>query len=113
MGEKKSAWEEEFAFILRVCRTTARNATGQKPFALTYGVDSMAQIETEILNFQIDTFDEEVKNNEMKIKLNLIDKKTTGALTQLASQNEKWRGTTQKSSCKSFIMGSLVLRRRF
>ncbi|VFQ81983.1 unnamed protein product, partial [Cuscuta campestris] len=37
--EYKSAWVEELPYILRTYRTTPRKATGEMPFALTYGFE--------------------------------------------------------------------------
>ena len=41
LGEKKGKWAEELPFALWADRTTSKNATGQTPFSLVFGIEAM------------------------------------------------------------------------
>ncbi|KAI3732605.1 hypothetical protein L1987_63811 [Smallanthus sonchifolius] len=45
LGAKKGKWAEELSFALCVDRTTSKNATGQTPFSLVFGTESMIPTE--------------------------------------------------------------------
>lgn len=76
-------------FVLWAYKTTARNATGETPFSLAYGVEAVVPIETEIPTFQVDAFDEADNDKAMRLELDLIDEKRAEAFRRLAAQKRK------------------------
>ena len=114
LEDKKGAWADELPFVLWAYRTTARNATGETPFSLAYGVEAVVPIETEIPTFRVDTFDEADNNEAMRLELDLIDEKRAEAFRRLAAQKRKVeRYYNSKIKRRTFAVGSLVLRRVF
>ena len=87
--KRKGAWAEELPMVLWAYRTTARNATGETPFALAFGVEAVVPVETKLLTFRIEKFEETANDEAMRLELDLIDKKKADALTRLAAQKRK------------------------
>ena len=85
----KGSWTEELPFVLWAYRTTARNATGETPFSLAYGIDAIVPAETEIPTFWVETFNEENNDEAMRLELDLIKEKRSEALTRLTPQKRK------------------------
>ena len=114
LEEKKGAWADELPFVLWAYRTTVRNATGETPFSLAYGVEAVVPIETELPTFRIKTFNEEGNDEALRAELDLIDEKRANALTRLAAQKRKVeRHFNSKVKLRGFADGSLVLRKVF
>ena len=93
---------------------TARNATGETPFSLAYGIEAVVPIETEIPTFRVEAFNEENNDNDIFLELDLIDQKRSEALNRLAAQKRKVKKYyNSKIKRRTFAVGSLVLRRVF
>ena len=73
-------------FILWAYRTTVRNATGEAPFSLAFGIEAVVPVETEVPTYRVDTFDEKENDEAMRLKMDLIDEKRSKALTRLDAQ---------------------------
>ncbi|VFQ84394.1 unnamed protein product [Cuscuta campestris] len=71
--ECTNAWVEELPYILRTYRTTLRKATGETPFALTYGFEARAPAETSLLSYRVEMFDAQENEESLRAELHLID----------------------------------------
>ncbi|VFQ66160.1 unnamed protein product [Cuscuta campestris] len=73
--ECKRAWLEELPYILWTYRTTPRKATGETPFALTYGFEARALAKTSLLSYRVETFDVHENEESLRAELHLIDER--------------------------------------
>ncbi|VFQ93639.1 unnamed protein product [Cuscuta campestris] len=73
--ECKSAWVEELPYILWTYRITPRKATGETPFALTYGFEARAPAETSLLSYGVETFDAQENEENLRAEMHLIDER--------------------------------------
>jgi len=85
LEERKGAWAEELPMVLWAYLTTARNATGETPFVLAFGIEAVVPVETKLLTFRIEEFEEATNNEAIRLELDLIDEKRANALTRLAA----------------------------
>ena len=91
-----------------------RNTIGETPFALAFGIEAVVLVETKLLNFRIEEYEEAANDEAIRLELDLIDKKRADALTRLAAQKRKVdKYYNSKVKLRKFADGSLVLRRVF
>ena len=69
----KGIWLEEFPSILWAYRTTARTATGETPFRLTYGSEVVIPAEVGLTSYRVDNHDERKNDEAMRLQLDLVD----------------------------------------
>ena len=89
LEERKGAWADELPMVLWAYRTTARNATGETPFALAFGVEAVVPIEIKLPTLRIEEYDEAANDDAIRLELDLVDEKRADALTRLAAQKRK------------------------
>ena len=73
LDEAKGAWPEELPNVLWAYRTTTRTPTGETPFRLTYGTETVISVEVGITNIKQDMFHKESNDDQLKIILNYLD----------------------------------------
>ena len=114
LEERKGAWADELPMVLWAYRTTARNATGETPFALAFGVEAVVPVETKLPTLRIEEYEEAANDDAIRLELDLIDERRADALTRLAAQKRKVeKYYNSKIKLRKFADGSLVLRRVF
>ncbi|CAL1354098.1 unnamed protein product [Linum trigynum] len=114
LGEAKGNWMEELHMILWAHRTTFKAATGETPFALTYGTDAVIPIETSMPTYQITMFNEESNDAARLMDLELATERRELASIKLAAakvQIAKYYNA--KLVPHNIRLGDQVLRRNF
>ena len=56
-------------------RTTARTATGETPFSMTYGTEAMIPTEVKVPSFRYDSFDEAVNDSLLAAERDTIEER--------------------------------------
>ncbi|VFQ89316.1 unnamed protein product [Cuscuta campestris] len=111
--ECKSAWVEEFPYILWTYRTTPRKATGETPFALTYGFEARAPAETSLLSYRVETFDAQENEGNLRAELHLIDERRERAYIWAENYRRQVKSYhDQRVRPRQFGIGDWVLRKR-
>ena len=58
LEEHKGVWADELPKVLWVYKTTSRTSTGEIPFSLAYGVETMIPVEVGIPSLQRETYNQ-------------------------------------------------------
>ena len=94
--------------------TTARNATGETPFALAFGVEAVVPVKTKLPTSRIEEFEEAANDKAVRLELDLIDEKRADVLTRLTAQKRKVeKYYNSKVKLRKFTDRNLVFRRVF
>ncbi|VFQ70931.1 unnamed protein product [Cuscuta campestris] len=75
LGKAKKNWLEELPHIIWAYRVTSRRATGETPFALTYGCEARLPIEAKIPTFREAEYNEEENNESHMAELNMVEER--------------------------------------
>ncbi|VFQ70831.1 unnamed protein product [Cuscuta campestris] len=93
--------------------TTARKATGETPFVLTYGFEARAPAETSLLSYRVETFDAQENEENLRAKLHLIDERRERAYIRAENYRRQVKSYhDQRMRPRQFGIGDWVLRRR-
>ncbi|XP_031107639.1 uncharacterized protein LOC116012276 [Ipomoea triloba] len=107
------AWVEELDSILWTYRTTPRRATGETPFALSYGFEARAPAEVMIPSRRMEEYDAEQNEIQQRIDLNFIEEKRETAFCRMENYNRQLKSYHDaKAKPRYFQVGDYVLRRR-
>ena len=55
--------------VLWAYRTTARNATGETPFDLAFGVEAVVPVETKLPTLRIEEYEEAANDDAIRLEL--------------------------------------------
>ena len=80
----KSKWVEELPHVLWTYRTTLRWLTGETPFSMTYGSETMIPLEIGFLTLRTSLFILDNNDNLLEKSLDLIEEGREIAMVQLA-----------------------------
>src|SRR3954471_16380459 len=112
LDDKKGRWAEEIPSILWSYRTTYKEATGETPYRMTYGVEAVIPLEVQMSSLRLEHFDEEKNNEGLRLCLDTIDEVHDMALTKMISQKQaiakKYNSKVKKTS---YQLVDLVLRK--
>ena len=112
LEEAKGKWVEELPSVMWTHRTTRRRSTGETPFALAYGVETVIPLEFGLPTTRTTEFDVEENESSLRMDLNLVEERRDMATIKLASyQHQMKRGYDKNIRPKSFQVGDLVLRK--
>ena len=75
LAKSKGKWVEDLLSILWAYHTTSRISTSEMPFSMVYGTESIIQVEIGIPSFRSSNFDKENNETELRLNLDLLDKK--------------------------------------
>ena len=114
LEKAKGKWAEELPGVLWAYRTTARTATGETPFSLTYGTEAMIPVEYGMPSLRYKWTREEINNINLSYELDLLDAKREQALIRMAAYQQRLAKQYNKHvRIRSFEPGELVLRKFF
>ncbi|XP_012833996.1 PREDICTED: uncharacterized protein LOC105954857 [Erythranthe guttata] len=106
------SWVDELPSVLWSYRTTAKAATGETPFRLTYGTEAVIPVEVAMDTLRIATFDEETNDGALRTRLDeIFDLREAAYLHMERSKNLIKARYDQGVRSRSFQIGDLVLRR--
>ena len=76
LDEKKGNWVEKLNNVIWAYRTTPRTSTGETPFRLTYGMDTVILVEIGSSSYRVSGgIDPEVNNLNTRICLDLLEER--------------------------------------
>ena len=108
----KGIWPDELPSVLWAYRTTARTPTGETPFRLAYGTEAVIPAEVGLTSYRVESYDEDVNKEAMRLQLDLLDEVKATAEQRLARyQNLMARHYNNKVRHRDFRVGDLVLRK--
>ena len=84
LDDAKGRWVEELSHVLWTYRTTTRQLTGERPFAMTYGAEAVIPLEANFPTLRTNSFTSESNDELLGKNLDLIDERREKAMIQLA-----------------------------
>ena len=84
----KEAWPEELQNVLWAYRTTIRVPTGETPFRLTFGTETVILVEEGLTSYQVKTYEDQKNKQELNSNLDLIDEVREEAMKRMAKHKE-------------------------
>ncbi|KAJ0942260.1 putative integrase, catalytic core, ribonuclease H domain, ribonuclease H-like superfamily [Helianthus annuus] len=114
LGSKKGKWAEELPYVLWADRTTPKNATGQTPFSLVFGAESVIPTEMVVPTARTSTRDPEENDTNLAQDLDTIEEIRDLARIRMASYQQRMAGAYNKNvRIRKFQVGDMVLRKAF
>ncbi|XP_019184571.1 PREDICTED: uncharacterized protein LOC109179516 [Ipomoea nil] len=108
-----STWYEELPSILWAYRTTPRKATGDTPFALTYGCEARTPVEVITPASRNTRFQPGQNDEDLRVELNFVQERREAARRNIAIYQQAIKRYHDARTCpRNFQVGDLVLRRR-
>ena len=81
-------------------------------FRLAYGIDAVIPSEIGLTSYRVDSYNKETKEEELRLKLDLVDEVRTAAEQRLAQyQNLMAKHYNSNVRHRDFQVGDLVLRK--
>ena len=84
LDDAKGKWVEELPHVLWTYRITPRRSTGETPFSMTYGAETVIPLETGFPMTRTSSFNPSDNDEQLKKNLDLIEEKRENAMVQLA-----------------------------
>ncbi|GFS38889.1 hypothetical protein Acr_00g0059990 [Actinidia rufa] len=112
LDRSKGEWAENLPSILWAYHTTSRIPTGETPYSMVFGTESVIPVEIGMPSFRVLNFDKEINEAELRVNLDLLEEKRENAeLRQMAYKCQVARYYNQRVKHRSFLPGDLVLRK--
>ena len=112
LDDAKGKWVEELPHVLWTYRTTPRRSTGETPFSMTYGTETVIPLETGFPTLKTSSFSPSSNNNLLERNLDLIEERRESAMVQLAYYQHKLKqGYDAKVKLRPLVPGDLVIRK--
>ncbi|GFS41656.1 hypothetical protein Acr_00g0075590 [Actinidia rufa] len=112
LERSKSEWAEDLPSILWAYHTTSRIPTGETPYSMVFGTESVIPVEIGVPSFRTLNFDKERNETELRLNLDLLEEKREKAeIHQAAYKCQVAKYYNQRVRHRSFLLGDLVLRR--
>ena len=84
LDDAKGKWVEKLPHVLWTYRTTPRRSTGETPFSMTYGAETVIPLEIGFLTLKTSSFSLNSNENLLERGLDLIEERRENAMVQLA-----------------------------
>ena len=112
LDDVKGKWVEELPHVLWTYRTTPRRSTGETPFSMTYGAETVILLEINFPTQRTSAFCPNANNGLLEKSLDLIEERRESAMVQLAYYQQKFKqGYDAKVKLRPLAPGDLVLRK--
>jgi hypothetical protein len=112
LGRKKGAWVEYLPKVLWSYRTTVRTATGETPFALTYGMEAVIPVEVGSSSFRVAHYNPGLNEEGINLHLDLLQERREDAHAACAAyQSRVAKYYDKKVKPREFSVGDWVLRK--
>ena len=110
LDDVKGAWLEELPNVLWAYRTTARTPTGETPFRLTYGTESVIPVEVGVTSIRQEVLCEENNDDQLRINLDCLDEVRDKAYSEMTIYQQKMAEYyNKKVKLRRLDIGNLVL----
>ena len=112
LDDAKGKWVEELPHVLWTYRTTPRRSTGETPFSMTYGAETVIPLETSFPTLRTSSFNLSNNNELLEMSLDFIEERRENAMVQLAYYQHKLKqGYDVNVKLRPLVHGDLVLRK--
>jgi len=112
LGPKKGAWVEYLPEVLWSYRTTVKTATGETPFALTYGMEAVLPVEVGSPSFRVAHYNPGLNEDGINLQLDLLQERREDArVASAAYQSRVAKYYDKRVKPRSFGVGDWVLRK--
>ena len=112
LDDAKGKWVEELPHVLWTYRTTPCRSTGETPFSMTYGAETVIPLEIGFLILRTSSFNLSDNDEYLKKNLDLIEENRENVMVQLAYYQQKLKqGYDSNVKLRPLTPGDLVLRR--
>ncbi|GFY89059.1 hypothetical protein Acr_06g0009990 [Actinidia rufa] len=112
LERSKSEWAEDLPSILWAYHTTSQIPTGETPYSMVFGTESVIPVEIGMPSFRTSNFDKESNEAELRLNLDLLEERREKAeLRQAAYKCQVAKYYNQRVKHRSFLPADLVLRR--
>ena len=106
------AWPEELQNVLWAYRATIRVPTGETPFRLTFGTETVILVEEGLTSYRVKTYEDQKNKQELNSNLDLIDEVREEAMKRMAKHKETIaKYYNRKVKVRRFNTGDLILRK--
>ena len=75
----KGVWPDELPGVLWAYRMTVRTPTGEIPFKLAYGSETVIPVEVHMANHRVTMYQDKDNEEQLRLNLDLIDEVRTDA----------------------------------
>ncbi|CAL1401742.1 unnamed protein product [Linum trigynum] len=114
LKEAKGGWTAELPHVLWAHRTNYKQATGETPFALTYGAEAVAPTELVLPSLSVQPYDSEDNHRKVLHQLDIIETMRDAALVRTLEEKLKVAMAYKaKVKPRSLEEGDMVLKRNF
>ncbi|CAL1367623.1 unnamed protein product [Linum trigynum] len=114
LREAKGAWTTELPHILWAHRTTHKIATGETPFALTYGSEAVAPEEMSLPSLRVQAYNQERNHKELLAQLDMIESRRDAAMEHIMREKAKVAASYNKNvKPRPLVEGDMVLKLDF
>ena len=108
----KGVWPDELPGVLWAYRTTVRTPTGETPFKLAYGSESVIPVEVHMANHRVTMYQNKDNEEQLRLNLDFIDEVRTDAEKRTARyKNLMVRQHDATVKPRRFNIGYLVLKK--
>ncbi|XP_070025310.1 uncharacterized protein [Nicotiana sylvestris] len=112
LEESKGNWPEVLPGVLWAYRTTAKTSTGETPFSLVYGAETLIPVEIGEPSTRFTQAIKESNDKEMRLNLDLLEGRREAALIRMAAQKQVIeRYYNRKARLRFFKIGDFVLKK--
>lgn len=89
LNKAKGKWVDELPHVLWACRTTPMRLTGEMPFSVTYGSETVIPLKTKFPTMRSNQFDESRNGQLLLTSLDLVEEKREIATIKLAHHQQR------------------------
>ena len=112
LDDTKGKWVEELPHVLWTYITTRCTSTGETPFSMTYGAETVIPLETGFPTSRTSSFNPSNNDEQLTKSLDLIEEKRENVMVQLAYYLQKLKqGYDANVKLKPLTPNDLVLRK--
>ena len=112
LDDAKGKWVEKLPYVLWTYRTTPCRSTGETPFSMTYGTETVIHLEIGFLTSRTSSFNPRDNDEQLTKSLDLIKEKRENAMDQLAYYQQKLKqGYNANVKLRPLTPSDLVLRK--
>ncbi|CAL1407455.1 unnamed protein product [Linum trigynum] len=114
LKEAKGGWTAELPRVLWAHRTNYKQATGETPFALTYGSEAVAPTELVLQSLRVQAYDPESNHRKLLHHLDMVETRRDAALVRTLEEKMKTaKPYNAKVKPRPLEEGDMVLKRNF
>ncbi|CAL1410717.1 unnamed protein product [Linum trigynum] len=114
LKKAKGGWTAELPHVLWAHRKNYKQATGETPFALTYGSEAVTPTEMVLPSLRIQTYDPEDNHRKLLHQLDMVKMRRDAALVKTVEEKLKVaKAYNAKVKPRPLEEGDLVLKRNF